>query len=227
MKIGGLHKCSYIDYPGNMSAVVFAQGCPLRCPYCHNPELLSEGVEGRVTEDAVWDFLKTRVRKLDAVVVTGGEPCMQPDLMTFLEKIKKLGFLIKLDSNGYYPKILKAILDAKLVDYVAMDVKAPLDKYQEITRSDVLPENIAQSIQSIKTSGIDCEFRTTVVRSQLSEADLLEISKLVAGHRYFLQKFVPTKPLDKRFLNESTYSDSEFAALCEQLKTIVPLCDVR
>ena len=129
MKIGGLQKVSLIDYPGLICATIFLQGCNFRCSYCHNPELVnpqlfSPGLE----EKEVLDFLKTRRGTLDGVTITGGEPTIQDDLASFIKKIKKLGFVIKLDTNGSQPQIIKALLDEKLLDFVAMDIKGPLGK---------------------------------------------------------------------------------------------------
>jgi len=135
MIIGGLQRFSLIDYPGKISAILFTRGCNFRCPYCHNPELVDpQRYAEPWQEEEYWAFLQSRTQKLDAVVVTGGEPTLQEDLEPFLEKIRKMGFLIKLDTNGSNPDVLKDLLSANLVDYIAMDIKAPLEKYSEVAK---------------------------------------------------------------------------------------------
>lgn len=226
MKIGGLQKFSLIDYPDKVACVVFTQGCNFRCPYCHNPELVKpEMFLESLNEEEFFDFLKERKGKLDAVVITGGEPTLQYDLIEFIKKIRDLGFLIKLDTNGSNPGMLKEIIDQKLVNYVAMDIKAPLDKYESIagTKTDI--KKIKQSIELIKNSGIDYEFRTTVVKNMLSPKDLKQIGEEIKGaKKYFLQKFISSKAVDEKMLNETTYTDEEFKELEKQLNKLVAKC---
>ncbi len=159
-------------------------------------------------------FLQARKEKLDAVVISGGEPCVQKGLVEFIRKIKDMGFPVKLDTNGSFPNKLQEIINLKLVDYIAMDIKAPLNKYKSIVNSDVNTDNISKSINIIKNSGIDYEFRTTVVKSQLSYDDFEEIGEMICGaNKYFLQKFVPYKTLNKLYEIEETYTDEEFAEI--------------
>ena len=133
MKIGGLQKVSLIDYPGMISAIIFSQGCNFRCSYCHNPGLVDPDLfQPCMKEKDVLDFLQTRRGKLDAVAITGGEPTIQNNLMPFIKQIKKMGFAVKLDTNGSKPQVIKALLSEKLLDYIAMDIKAPLEKYEKI-----------------------------------------------------------------------------------------------
>lgn len=229
MLIGGFQKFSLIDYPGKICAIVFTQGCNFRCPFCHNPELVNpELFQGLIPEGEVLSFLERRKGKLDAIEITGGEPTLQPDLIDFIEKIKELGFLVKLDSNGSNPEMLKRLIKLKLVDYISMDVKAPLERYQEITKSNIDADKIKQSIGLIMASGLDYELRTTVVKSQLTPDDILEIGKLIRGAKvYILQRFVPSKTLNPKFLQETTYSDEEFEHLKKALKNYVAECTVR
>lgn len=216
MIIGGVQKTSLLDYPDKISAIVFTQGCNFRCGYCHNPELINSK-EQAWTMPALFEFLKTRVGKLDAVVITGGEPCLQKDLPEFIKEIKDMGFLVKLDTNGSYPNMLKEVLS--LVDYIAMDIKAPLEKYDDIVVNKTDVEKIKESINIIMNSGKDYEFRTTVVRSLLCEDDILKIGDLINGAKcYYLQKFVPTKILDNKLINETTYSDEELSYMAAKLK---------
>ena len=160
MLIGGLQKTSLLDFPDKISAIVFTAGCNFRCGYCHNPELINSIAP--VTE--VFEFLKNRVGKLEGVVITGGEPCLQKDLPEFIKQVKSLGFAVKLDTNGSYPEMLAKVLPD--LDYVAMDIKAPLEKYSAVANWNGDVENIRKSIDMIMNSGVDYEFRTTVVASQ-------------------------------------------------------------
>jgi pyruvate formate lyase activating enzyme len=229
MNIGGLQKFSMIDYPGKLTAIIFTLGCNFRCGYCHNPELvLPEKFNPSLDEKKILEFFKTRIGKLDAISITGGEPTLQADLPQFIKKIKDLGFLIKLDTNGTNSKMLKEIIDNKLVDYLAMDIKAPLKKYEEVIKMPVDLEDIKKSIKMIMDSGIEYEFRTTIVKSQLSVNDLLEIGKLIKGANiYYLQKFVVSKANDERFLKEKTYSDEEFEEIKKDILKYVQKCKVR
>lgn len=230
MFFGGLQKFSLIDYPGRPCVIVFTIGCNFKCPYCHNPELISLTKKTFVIipEQEILRFLETRKGKIDAVSITGGEPTLHDDLLNFMSKLKAMGFLIKLDSNGTRPLVLQEALDKKLVDCLAMDVKAPLAKYNSIVASPVVLEDIKKSIDLIKNSGIDYEFRTTIVKSLLSKEDILEIGNLVSGaRRYYLQKFIPTKTYDSTFLTQTTYSDEEFETLRKEIAPKVQYCKVR
>ncbi|RLC89206.1 MAG: anaerobic ribonucleoside-triphosphate reductase activating protein [Chloroflexi bacterium] len=229
MIIGGFQKFSLIDYPGKICAIVFTRGCNFRCPYCHNPELVnSELFLSPISEEEIFSFLEERKGKLDAVEITGGEPTLQPDLIEFLGKIKDMGFLVKLDSNGTNPDVIEEVIKNKLVDYLAMDVKAPLEKYKEITYVDVDTHKIRSNIKLIMNSGIDYEFRTTIVKSLLSKEDIIKIGELIKGaNLYILQKFVPSKTLNPDFVNETTYSDEEFTEMKNKMEKYVKRCIVR
>ena len=223
MKIGGFQKVSLIDYPGRISAVVFTQGCNFRCPFCHNPELVDpERFEDLIPEAEILSFLQRRRGRLDAVVITGGEPTMQPELVPFITQLRALGFQVKLDTNGALPDRLEEMLDRKLLDYVAMDLKAPLERYGEVTKTKTDQQHIRRSISLIMGSGVDYEFRTTAVKSLLDPADLEQIGRLIPGaKRFVLQKFVPTKTLDRNYLGESSYTDGELKAIVEKLGLMV------
>ncbi len=223
MKIGGFQKVSLIDYPGKISAVVFTQGCNFRCPFCHNPELVDpERFEGLIPEAEILSFLEKRKGRLDAVVITGGEPTMQSGLIPFIDRLKAMGYLTKLDTNGALPDALGEMLDRKLLDYVAMDIKAPLERYDEVTKAKTDHQRIRRSISLIMGSSVDYEFRTTAVKTLLNPADLEDIGKLIPGARRFvLQKFVPTKTLDRNYLGESSYTDTELKLIAEKLAGIV------
>jgi len=219
MLIGGLQKTSLIDFPKRIAAIVFTHGCNFRCPYCHNPELVSAGPEA-LDENYVFDFLKTRKGKLNGVVVTGGEPCLQKDLVDFLKEIKNFGFEIKLDTNGSEFNMLDKIIGENLVDYVAMDIKAPLEKYESVVGTNVNIQNIEKSINLIMTSGVEYEFRTTVTRELLTVDDFFDIGQMIRGaNKYFLQKFLFSKVLDESFKTASSFDDEEFKECVQILKS--------
>lgn len=218
--IGGLQKSSLIDFPNKISAVIFTQGCNFRCPYCHNPELIGKGEKERGKR--IIEFLQTRIGKLDGVVITGGEPTLHAQLPEFIKQIKGMGFAVKLDTNGTNPEMLQKLIDEKLIDYAAMDIKAPIDKYSDAVCANVDTENIIKSIEILKNADISYEFRTTVVKSQLSRADFEKIGALLQGaQKYYLQRFLPTKTLDESFLTQETYSDEEFTPIVDLLKKYI------
>jgi pyruvate formate lyase activating enzyme len=229
MVIGGLQHFSLIDYPGVPCAVLFTRGCNFRCRYCHNPELvIPEQFGAELPLAEVYGFLRQRQGKLQAVCVTGGEPTLHPDLLDMLRKIKSMDYLVKLDTNGSRPEIVQQVLDDGLVDYVAMDIKAPLEDYQHITGTPVPPERLRQSIATIIGSGIDHEFRTTVVKSLSSEDDLRRIAHAIHGaRRYYLQPFVSSKLVDPELEDHLSYSREELRMLAKELGTDVRYCGVR
>ena len=229
MIFGGLQKFSLIDYPGKICAIVFTVGCNFRCPYCHNPELVDVNDNTDIIEEEkILEFLKSRIGKLEAVSITGGEPTLHNDLLDFIKKVKNMGFLVKLDTNGTQPSVLQELIDKKLVDHLAMDVKAPLDKYEKVTIKPINIDDIKKSIEIIKNSGIDHEFRTTIVESLLSKDDILKIGETITGaKRYYLQKFIATKTNDPKYLKETTYSDEELENLRAKIAKKVKFCGVR
>jgi len=230
MIIGGFQRFSLIDYPGKICAIVFTQGCNFRCPYCHNPELVDanpSGLQG-VKQDEVLSFLEARRGKLEAVTITGGEPLLQYDIGDFLSSVKSLGYLVKLDTNGSFPSRLETIIRANAVDYIAMDIKAPLDKYEQVVRRRIDKDQILSSIKLIMDWDSEYEFRTTVVRSLLERDDFVGIGKMIKGCRlYVLQRFVPSKLLDDRFLDVDMYSDDELSSIRSLVDGYVEQCIVR
>ena len=226
--IGGIQKTTLTDFPKKVAAIVFTQGCNFRCGYCHNPELLNfTSTEQYKISDFI-EFLKTRKGKLDGVVITGGEPTLQTGLYNFIKAVKSLGFAIKLDTNGTNPDILKKLINDCLLDYIAMDIKSPLEKYSKIINVDIDISKIKKSINIIKESNIDYEFRTTVLKSQLSYDDFEKIGKLLYGaKRYYLQKFVCSKIYDKNLQNETSYTNAEFDKICNILKKYIKFVDYR
>ena len=250
MIIGGFQKFSLLDYPGKISCIVFTQGCNFNCVYCHNKELIGMGAVSApkymsnplsanstyindiyrniIPTENVLSFLKQRIDKIEAVVITGGEPTLQPDLIEFMKKIKKLGFLVKLDTNGSQPEVLKEVIRTKTADYIAMDVKAPFEKYSLITKTKVDIEKIKESINLVKNSGIKGEFRTTILKTLLSEEDIMKIQNLVSGDKpLMLQKFIPPEGMDKKFNEQLNYSSEEFLKLKENIKNSGCECFVR
>jgi pyruvate formate lyase activating enzyme len=189
MRIGGLQKFSLLDYPGELSSIIFTQGCNFKCPYCHNPELVvPEIFRQPLDTEKVLRFLYRRRRKITAVVVTGGEPTLQEDLIDFLRLIKAMRFKVKLDTNGSNPEMLSRALYYQAVDYIAMDLKAPNELYQKLTRSKVKIADIMRSMEIIRLSGLPYEFRTTVAEDILFGDDLFRIRDLLKeGDRYYLQ----------------------------------------
>lgn len=226
MKIGGIQKFSTVDYPGHTCAALFTIGCNMRCGYCHNPELvLPEQFVGELPTDEILEFLETRVGLLDGVAISGGEPTIHEDLPLFIDKLKKMGFLVKLDTNGTNPSMLKKLLDAKMVDFVAMDIKGPLAKYQQIAARPVSEIAIRESIDLIK-SRVAHEFRTTIVRTQLTPTDFYAIGELVEGaQRYALQHYVPRGALvSPQFATAKSFTGGEMEKAREIIGRYVKEC---
>lgn len=229
MLIGGFQKLSLIDYPKKAAALIFTQGCPFLCHYCHNPSLVLEDLKtSTIDEKTIFDFLEKRKNQLDAVVITGGEPTIQNDLVSFIKKIKKLNYLVKLDTNGLNPHVIKTLLDEKLIDYIAMDIKAPLDKYFHITQKNIDPNVIKESINLILSSSIDYEFRSTIVQDLHLLEDIEEMAKLIKNAKlYVLQKFVSKSTLNPEFSNKKAFSDKDMHLLLKICKKYVKNCLIK
>lgn len=230
MIIGGFQRFSLIDYPDKICAIVFTQGCNFRCPYCHNPELVDPKKSANIglTEDEILSFLDRRKGKLNAVTVTGGEPLLQSDLSAFLSAIKRLGYLVKLDTNGSFPSRLEGIVQSKFVDYIAMDIKTSLDKYHQVIKRKIDTRKILDSIRLIMNSGLDYEFRTTVVKALFEKDDFYRIGQLIKNARlYVLQNFVPSKTLDDAFLDMKSCTDEELDCFKEIMEGFVQRCIIR
>ncbi len=229
MEICGLQKLTLIDYPGRLAATIFLCGCNFRCPWCYSRELvLPEEIEKqpKISEKELSDFLKERKGTLEGVVLCGGEPCLHEDLSQFCQKIKKLDYLIKLDTNGSRPQMLKKLIDEKLIDYVAMDVKLPKERYKEVLGVDV--KNIEESIKVLKDSKIDYEFRTTVVPTILDKEDIIKIAKwLSPAKKYYLQNFRPEKTIDPKFEKIRPYPDEYLLEIQKTVSSFFEVCKVR
>lgn len=192
MKFGGLVKFTLIDFPGCPAAIVFTQGCNFRCRYCHNPELIYPHLFTEpMPEEEIESFLQRRKGTLEGVVVSGGEPTLHEDLPQFLSHLKSLGYKTKLDTNGSRPEVLKNLIDNKLIDFIAMDLKAPLEKYALITGVDTNEAVIKQSITLIQNSGLPHEFRTTYDKEVLTDEDIALTGALVNNQCYRVQECLP------------------------------------
>ena len=191
MKLGGLQKMTLLDFPGRVACTVFTVGCNLRCPFCHNSSLVLSAGLPELSQDDFFAFLKKRQGLLDGVAVTGGEPLLHPDMPAFLEKIRALGYAVKLDTNGAFPDRLKAILDAGLADYVAMDIKNSREKYEQTAGvAGILPQ-VERSAALLLEGKTPFEFRTTLVDELHEPEDFAAIGRWIAGaERYFIQGFV-------------------------------------
>lgn len=200
MIIGGYQSCSLCDYPGKVASVVFTQGCNFRCPFCHNGSLLPLAAPERfISINEILDRLKHRRSRIDSVVISGGEPTLQDDIAAFLDNIRSIGLSIKLDTNGSRPQMLRTLFQAGLIDYVAMDIKAPFEKYEELTGVRTPVKMIIESIELIAKNGISHEFRTTFVPALLTEDDLAVIREQVPfGSPHKVQPFKPEHALDER-----------------------------
>lgn len=230
IKIGGLQKTTLLDYPGKVASTIFTSGCNFKCPYCHNRDLVFVPEDySFVDVNEVLSFLEKRKGVLDGVCISGGEPLMQEHLIPLLKEIKKLGYPIKIDTNGNMPDRLKEVCESGLVDYVAMDIKNSPDKYvstvglnQEVFQLD----NIKRSIAYLLTGDIDYEFRTTVVKGLHEVEDILDIARWIRGaKRYYLQSYEDSENVIQH--GYSSYSFMEMQELIAQVKEIIPIAELR
>lgn len=203
MNLAGFQKSSLIDYPGKLSAVIFTQGCNFRCFYCHNKSTWNMKKKGETKLSDVFDYLCKRRKMLDAVVITGGEPTLQKNLLGFMQAIKDLGYLIKLDTNGTEPDVILKAVQAGLIDYLAMDIKGPEKKYSEITGVKVNFKMIEESIKIIKNSGVSYEFRTTFCPPVLLKEDLNGIAILIGKCKKYALQSCNFEGIDQEKLLES------------------------
>lgn len=220
MLIAGFQKSTLLDYPGKVAALIFTYGCNLRCQYCHNPELVIHPCKRSsiVSEESIFEYLKSRKKLLDAVVITGGEPTIQPDLIPFIQKIKDLGYLVKLDTNGTDSKIVKKILDLDIVDYWAMDIKYDMDIYKQNLKESIEYKEIERSIKLIMERAKDYEFRTTYVKGIHTNGSAKGIGVLIKGaKRYYIQNFRPGKTINPILDSRNSFTDIEL----EKIKKIV------
>ncbi len=240
MIIGGLEKLTLLDYPDHLAAIIFTQGCNFRCHFCYNPLLVlpqsglddknkkEKGFSPLSTED-LFLFLRERFGRLEGVVITGGEPTLHPDLPEFIKQIKNLGYLVKLDTNGTNPEMLAGLIKDKLIDYVAMDLKAPVEKYDQTVGVTVNYKNIAKSVKIIMSSGLPYEFRTTVVPGLHLKADFDGMGEIIKGaDKWYLQAFKSDTPLvDGEYAGKSSYTDAEMKEFATIGQKYVKLCEFR
>ncbi|MBW2193494.1 MAG: anaerobic ribonucleoside-triphosphate reductase activating protein [Deltaproteobacteria bacterium] len=230
MAIGGFLKNSFIDYPGKISCVIFLSGCNFDCPYCHNPELAKGNPAVCISADNIYDFLETRQNVLDGVVISGGEPTLFKGLFTLCEKIKKMGYSIKLDTNGSRPRVLKRLIDKKLIDYIAMDIKTDPVNYAPFIQGNCRTEHILSSIHIIMQSNMPYEFRTTCIKPLVNEHVIERISRIVNGSMlYALQQF-HFEGVDKPdYFREKgvIFPDDELACLKSIAEQWVEKCVIR
>lgn len=232
MVLGGLQKNSLIDYPGKVSSVLFLSGCNFDCPYCHNPALAkgSPLLSPPVDEETVYDFLESRRSFLDGVVISGGEPTLHKGLVTLCEKIKQMGYPVKLDTNGSRPQVIKTLADEGLVDYISMDVKTDPFRYSPLTKEDYTPERILSSIKIIMESNLPHEFKTTCIKPLVDASVIKTISQLIEGSDlYALQRFQRTEVLHPEFFEKNEYliDENELMRLKSVAEPWVKRCIIR
>jgi pyruvate formate lyase activating enzyme len=215
MKFSGLQKISLIDYPNKVASVLFTPGCNLRCPFCHNWRIAVDPKPPFLQETVALEILEARKKYVDAVVVTGGEPTMHKELPKFLAKLKARGFMVKLDTNGFYPEVLEECLP--YVDYVALDVKTSLEKYKQLGTKDTA--GLMRTVEILKTGKVPYEFRTTAVPELVTAEDVKCIGEMVKGARnHAFQQFVPQDTLDKRFEGLKPYTPETIKEFAETMK---------
>lgn len=230
MIITGFQKSTLLDYPGKVSALIFTYGCNLRCQYCHNPELVIRKClkKNIIEEETVISFLKERKGLLDALVITGGEPTLQHDLIPFIKKVKRLGYIVKLDTNGTDSKIVKDILDLDIVDYWAMDVKYEEELYKQNLINSIPYSEIQNSIKEIMKRGKDYEFRTTYVKGLHTLKSAEGIGKLVKGaKRYYIQNFRPGKTINPSLNFSNSFTEDELIQIKKVMNKYVKDVEIR
>lgn len=228
MQFSGFQKLTLLDYPEKTACTLFTAGCNFRCPFCHNAALVTHIDNSNFfTEEYVLDYLKKRKGVLDGVCITGGEPLLHKDLPEFIKKVKALGYLIKLDTNGSYPERLQSLIDDGLIDYVAMDIKNTHEKYLATADcSDDELQNVIKSVEILKQNKIDYEFRTTVVKEYHDAEDIKKIAEWIRGaDKYFLQNFIDSGDLIKNNLSAHPRETLEFMRSLAQ--DIIPKVEIR
>lgn len=229
MTFGGWQKISLLDFPGKIASVLFTNGCVFRCSFCYNPGLVEPPFTTVIKEDIILKYLADRTKVLEGVVITGGEPTIHADLPEFLKKVKSLGFPVKLDTCGYLPQVLERFIGEKLIDYIAMDIKAPLTQYAAITRIPVNTDLISKSINIIMSSGIPYEFRSTLVEDVHSAEDIVKMAQMISGADiYYLQSFQAASVLlNPDFLSKRAPLRSQLEVAAELCRQYVKRCEIR
>ena len=227
MKIKGIQKLTLLDYPGRLAATVFLGGCNLRCPFCHNASLVVRGGGDEISEDELFEFLESRAGKLSGVCVTGGEPTLNPSLPSFINKIRALGYSVKLDTNGTNPDMLEQLIRDGLIDYVAMDIKSSPERYAAVSGVPGLDISaVERSVRLLLDGNVEYEFRTTVVRELHTFDDIDAIGRWIRGARaYFLQPFKDSGDIIKDGF--SSYSEAEISDLLAIARVYIPNAQIR
>lgn len=228
--IKGFQKTSLIDYAPYTASTIFLAGCNFRCPFCHNPDLVLNSKDIKdIPEQEIFDYILSKKKWIDAVCITGGEPTIYPDLPDFILKFKSVGIKIKLDTNGSNPEMIEELLAKNLVDFIAMDIKADIQNYEKLCNVPVMIQNIEKSIDLIKNSDIDYEFRTTVVPNLVGKKEILSIGSWLKGSRKFaIQNFRPSKSLiDNNLKQLSPYSHQELNEMKESVKQFFDEVEIR
>ena len=228
MIISGFQKLTLVDYPGHTACIIFTQGCNFRCPFCHNSGLIQGGNNSnKIDEQVLFDYLDKRKGLIDGVCISGGEPLLQKDIEMFTKKIKEKGYKVKLDTNGSKPKLLKDLIDKKLIDYVAMDIKNTFSKY-DLTAGGVKVDinDIQESISVLKNSNIDFEFRTTVVKELHDLENISEILEFIGSDvKFYIQNYRDCDTVLKKGLNG--FSDEELLNIQKNLERKYPNVIIR
>ena len=225
----GLQKTTLIDYPGHIASTFFVDKCNFRCPFCHNPLLVFEKEENEISEKEALEFLEKRKRYIEGICITGGEPTLHPGLKFFIRQVKDLGLKVKLDSNGTSPALLKELIDEKLVDYIAMDIKAPLEKYDLATNVHTDLEAIKKSIELLKEGRVAYEFRATIVPGIIKPEDIKKMGELLKGaDKFAFQQFSNHGPLvDQKFEKLNPYPLETLKEMAKEMEKYVKKVELR
>ena len=228
MKIGGFQKTTLLDFPDTISAIIWTNDCNFRCPFCYNKNLVFGNAES-IPEKEIISFLEKRKGLIEGIVISGGEPFLQKDLIDFIKRVKNIGYLIKIDTNGSFPLKIKQLFDEELIDYISMDIKAPKNKYNQLSGVNVAILKIEKSIELIKDRAPNYEFRTTFVPKLLKKEDVIEIGKWLEGaEKYYLQQFKNNPPLVSSEFNDiAPYPKEYVIETLEAIKPFFKFCDVR
>ena len=226
MIIKGIQKLTLLDFPGRVACTIFTAGCNFRCPFCHNASLVVKSDGEQIPKEEILDFLEKRRGRLSGVCISGGEPTLQPDLIPFIRSVREMGYAVKLDTNGYRPDVLSELIAQGLVDYIAMDIKTSRERYSVVAGIDIDVSKIEESAALIMQSGIDYEFRTTVVRELHSEVDFTNIGNWLSGaEKFFLQGFIDSGDCISGGLHG--YDKKELSDLLNVLKVKIPSAEIR